>query len=138
MKEKLEDMDIFIKNFLDNTTNNTFDVFRTTKTTTPMDAWFDSEKYVFEIPIYTNNPEDIDISVTGDQLVISFEKKDTEPTDRTYIKRMLTKKSFKLGWKILSNYDATKIYSEYKNGLLTVSIPFATPSTVKVNVNVNV
>ena len=30
------------------------------------------------------------------------------------------------------------VISEYKNGLLTVSIPFATPSTVKVNVNVNV
>jgi HSP20 family molecular chaperone IbpA len=48
-----------------------------------------------------------------------------------YIHKGIAKRSFNLGWKIDSKFDLKKIVAKFENGLLTIGIPFAKESQVK-------
>lgn len=96
-----------------------------TKVPYPLDAWFNDEFYVFEIPILDAKKEDIQITKTSDQLRIKYNRSNKEEENRTWVKRSIVRRDFDLSWKIPSKFDSSGIQSVFENGILTIYIPFA-------------
>lgn len=97
-----------------------------TKVSYPLDAWFNDEFLVFEIPILDGKKEDIQITKTSDLLKIKYTRSNKEDdSKRTWIKRGVIKRDFNLEWRITSKFDYTEIQSVFENGLLTIYVPFA-------------
>ena len=96
-----------------------------TKVPYPLDAWFNDEFYVFEIPILDAKKEDIQITKTSDNLRIKYTRSNKEDENRTWVKRSIVRRDFDLSWKIPSKFDHTGIQSVFENGILTIYIPFA-------------
>ena len=92
----------------------------------PLDAWFNNEFLVFEIPVLKAKPDDIEITKTQDLLRIKFSRSDKESVgEKTYVKKGLALRDFDLQWRIASKFDSSGIQSVFEDGLLIVYIPFA-------------
>ena len=97
-----------------------------TKLDYPVDAWYDDQNLVFEIPVLNASKDDIKITKTSDLLRITY-KRSNRPDDenRTWVKRSIVKRDFNLEWRITSKFNANEITSTFSNGLLIIQIPFA-------------
>lgn len=129
--------DILVKNFFDSAAN--FQPAVESKISHPVDVYENKNGLHLEIACTGLTKEQIDISLEGDVLRISYEKqkdeKCCEVDDCKYIHKGISKKSFNLGYKIASKYDLAKADAEMNNGLLTISLPFtkeSTPKTLKI------
>ena len=92
----------------------------------PLDAWFNDEFFVFEIPIVKGNVENVEILKEGDILRIKYSRpQPITDENRTYVTRSITQKDFNLAWKIPSTFDKDNISSTFENGLLSIFIPYA-------------
>ena len=84
------------------------------------------------------NREDIDVTVENDTLVLKGEKKfDTEVKEEYYRRIERTYGSFHRSFTLPNTVDSSKVSAEYKNGVLTVKLPFreeAKPRTINVEV----
>lgn len=120
-----QEFNLLFKNGLK--TNGIFEPFADiTKVPYPIDAWFNDEFYVFEIPILDAKKEDISITKTSDNLRIKYTRSNKEEDEkRTWVKRSIVRRDFDLSWKIPSKFDHTGIQSVFENGILTIYIPFA-------------
>ena len=82
--------------------------------------------------------EDIEVTVENGTIVIKGEKKfDTEVKDEHYRRIERTYGTFHRSFTLPNTVDAAKVAAEYKNGVLTVTLPFkeeAKPRTVNVQV----
>jgi len=80
--------------------------------------------------------DDIDISVQGNTLTISGEKKEeTEKKEKGYYHVERSYGSFRRDLNLLSDIDTSKIEAECKDGILTVTLPKSeTAKPVKVKV----
>ena len=98
---------------------------KSTKLPYPINAWFNDEYYVFEIPVLKGDPSDIVISRAGDRLSIKYTRPNKEDKEKvTYVQRAIVERDFNLEWKIPSAFDGDGISSTYEGGLLTIYIPF--------------
>lgn len=83
-------------------------------------------------------PEDLDITVEENVLTIRGETKTEETTDDTKVyRREVAYGKFSRSVRLPENLDFEKIDAEFRNGFVTVSIPYVPeekPKTVKVNV----
>ena len=126
--------DIQVKTFFDSAA--IFQPAVESKIPHPVDVYENKGGLHLEIACTGLTKEQIDISLEGDVLRISYEKKQDEKccevNDCKYIHKGISKKSFNLGYKIASKYDLAKADAEMNNGLLTISIPFTKESTTKV------
>jgi HSP20 family protein len=89
-----------------------------------------------ELPGMT--PEDIEVSVENSTLVLKGEKKfDAEVKEENYRRIERTYGTFHRSFTLPNTVDASKVGAEYKNGVLTVKLPFreeAKPRTINVEV----
>lgn len=97
-----------------------------TKVAYPMNAWFNDEHYVIEIPVIKGSGQDIEVTKTPDKLRIKYTKPTSDtPENVTYVCRGIVQRDFDFEWKISSKFDSKNIRSTFENGLLTVYVPFA-------------
>ena len=89
-----------------------------------------------ELPGMTR--ENIDVSVENSTLVLKGEKKlDSEVKDENYRRIERSYGSFHRSFTLPNTVDASRIGAEFKNGVLTVKLPFreeAKPRTINVDV----
>lgn len=91
-----------------------------------------------ELPGMTR--EDIEVTVENSTLVLKGEKKfDQEVKEENYRRIERTYGSFHRSFSLPNTVDASKVSAEYKNGVLTVKLPFreeAKPRSINVEVAV--
>ena len=84
------------------------------------------------------NREDIEVSVENSTLVLKGEKKlDTEVKEENYRRIERTYGTFHRSFTLPNTVDTSRIGAEFKNGVLTVKLPFreeAKPRTISVDV----
>lgn len=84
------------------------------------------------------NREDIEVSVENNTLVLKGEKKfDNEVKEENYRRIERTYGTFHRSFTLPNTVDTGKIAAEFKNGVLTVKLPFreeAKPRTINVDV----
>ena len=84
------------------------------------------------------NREDIEVVVENSTLVLKGEKKlDTEVKEESYRRIERTYGSFHRSFTLPNTVDAGRISADFKNGVLTVKLPFreeAKPRTINVDV----
>ena len=106
------------------------------KFTHPVDIFETDKGLHFEVACTGLSKEDIELSLEGDILKISYSKDaeaaDAEAQGRNYIHRGVAKRSFNLGYKIASKFSLSNATAEMENGLLTIQIPFAEEAKPKV------
>jgi HSP20 family protein len=122
--------DILIRNFFQDA--STFSPLTETKVPHPVDIYQNEHGLVFEIACTGIDKKDLKIESQDNVLRVSYEKpKEEGPNDGDYIHRGIARRSLNLGWKIDSKFDLKKIVAKYENGLLTIGIPFAKESQIK-------
>lgn len=114
------------------------------KTGYPVDIYFENlnadEKLVtmnFDFALPGVKPDSIQITRNSDgELRVKFDRP-VDTSDREYVVRTISKKSFDLSWRISRKFDLTRLESFWKDGLLTIKIPRSAeslPETVEVKV----
>jgi HSP20 family molecular chaperone IbpA len=122
--------DILVRNFFQDA--STFAPLAETKVPHPVDIYQNEHGLVFEIACTGISKEELKIETQDNVLRVNYDKKkEEEPTGVDYIHKGIAKRSFNLGWKIDSKFDLKKIIAKFENGLLTIGIPFAKESQVK-------
>ena len=122
--------DILVRNFFQDA--STFAPLAETKVPHPVDIYQNEHGLVFEIACTGISKEELKIETQDNVLRVNYDrKKEEEPTGVDYIHKGIAKRSFNLGWKIDSKFDLKKIVAKFENGLLTIGIPFAKESQVK-------
>jgi HSP20 family protein len=132
MSTHFNDWDILFHNFFHPTSG--FLAANQTKQPHPLNIFYDETGLHFEIACTGLSKEDVKIEIEEDLLKISHEKPEEEFHPGTIV-RNLSKKSFKLGYKISSKYDLSKAEGKLENGLLTIFIPIcekAKPKTIEI------
>ncbi len=85
------------------------------------------------------NEKDIELKLEGNVLTLKGERKlDKEDSGRNYYRRESRRGSFSRSFTLPETIDAEKIKADYKNGVLTVTIPQkpeAKPRSIPVSVN---
>jgi HSP20 family protein len=83
--------------------------------------------------------EDIEVSVENSTLVLKGEKKfDAEVKEENYRRIERSYGTFQRSFTLPNTVDASKVTADYKNGVLTVKLPFreeAKPRTINVEVS---
>ncbi len=112
-------------------------------------AWSEPALDVYETPdqlavkaaIPGVKPEDVEITVTGNVLVISGEsKQEAENKDRNYLRREVRMGAFSRMLELPQGLQADKADAKFENGLLTITFPKAEevkPKTIKVKTATN-
>ena len=122
--------DILVRNFFQDA--STYLPLAETKVPHPVDIYQNEHGLVFEIACTGISKEELKIETQDNVLRVNYDrKKEEEPQGVDYIHKGIAKRSFNLGWKIDSKFDLKKIVAKFENGLLTVGIPFAKESQVK-------
>ena len=98
----------------------------------PLDIFYDDDGLNFEIACTGLSKKDINISIDGDNLNISYDKPLEEEVLTGYIYKGLAKRSFKLGYKVAAKFDLSKIEAKMENGLLHLYIPTSEDKKSKV------
>ena len=104
----------------------------------PVDIYENKNGLHFEVACTGLTKEDIDLSLEGDVLKITYDKQEDkccDVDDCNYIKKGIARRSFNLGYKIVNKFNLSKAEAEMNNGLLKISIPFAEeakPKTLKI------
>jgi len=82
------------------------------------------EKYVVDALAPGLDPKSLDISVRGDTLTISGEKKPLEGVEpEAYHRCERSTGRFMRSYQLDSEIDADAVSAEYKNGMLTITLP---------------
>ena len=84
-----------------------------------------------ELPGMTR--EDIDVSVENNTLILKGEKKlDTEVKEESYRRIERTYGTFHRSFTLPTTVDTGRIGAEFKNGVLTVKLPFPETGTLEI------
>ena len=127
-------LDVLVKNFFDS--QGTFDKPSRPNVTHPIDVFEDQNGLTLEVACTGIDKKDVNINIEGDVLRLSYDKGKAEPRNGTqdgvrYYHSGIKKSNFNLGWKISRRFNLAKANAEMVNGLLVISIPFATESKPK-------
>lgn len=121
--------DILFRNFFNS--EDQFAPALNSKQPHPLNIYYNDEGLHFEVACTGLIKEDLDISVEGDLLKISYKKPKEDLDLSGYIYHGLSKKSFDLGYKISPKYNLSKVSAEMENGLLKLHIPISEESKPK-------
>ena len=95
----------------------------------PVDIYENKDGLHFEVACTGLEKNDIEISIEGDVLKISYTKKEEDKccdvNDCNYLHKGIARRSFNLGYKVTSKFKLADAVAEMKNGLLKISVPFA-------------
>jgi len=122
--------DILVRNFFQDA--STYLPLAETKVPHPVDIFTNEFGLVFEIACTGITKKELEIQAQDNILRVNYTKPSTEESDDVeYIHRGIAKRSFNLGWKIDSKFDLKKVTAKFENGLLTIGVPFAKGSEMK-------
>jgi len=96
----------------------------------PVDIYTTDKHLVFDIAATGIEKQDLEIQTQDNTLRINYNKSKKD-LNVDYIHRGIAKRSFNLGWKIDSKFNLSLADAEFKNGLLTIKVPFAKGSELK-------
>jgi HSP20 family molecular chaperone IbpA len=116
----MDPLDIVWKNFFDGHSN--FNTLQQ-KINYPVDIYETEKGLRFELAVVGLEKSDLDITVDGDTLRVSYEKPEEEEKVN-YIQRGITRRSFDLAWKVASKFNLTKLNAEMDKGLLVIDVPY--------------
>ena len=122
--------DILVRNFFNSELN--FAPVNEAKIQHPVDILETDEGLHFEIACTGLEKKDIEINIEGDVLRVTYDKGDSNLPDGTWIHRGIARRSFNLGYKIAPKFSLVNAEAEMKNGLLTITVPYAEESKPKV------
>jgi HSP20 family protein len=91
----------------------------------PMDAYITDDAIVIRADVPGLNPEELDITLEGDTLAIRGEIKRTEDEGRKYVLLERPSGKFERTLSINTPIDHDKVEANFKNGVLTLSLPKA-------------
>jgi HSP20 family protein len=91
----------------------------------PMDAYITDDAIVIRADVPGLNPEDLDITLEGDTLAIRGEIKRTEDESRKYVLLERPSGKFERTLSINTPIDHDKVDANFKNGVLTLTLPKA-------------
>jgi HSP20 family molecular chaperone IbpA len=125
--------DILVKNFFES--SSPFAPAIDAKISHPVDIYENKEGLVFEIACTGLTKDQVDLSIEGDVIRISYSKehddKCCDVDDCNYIHKGIARRSFNLGYKVASRYNLADAEAEMQNGLLKIHVPFAKESQPK-------
>lgn len=124
-------LDVLVKDFFNK--EAIFDKPSRQSVTHPIDVFEDENGLTFEIACTGLSKEDINISIEGDILKVSYDKgTEQESTkQKRYYHTGVRKSSFNLGWKVARRFELSKAKAEMINGLLCIQIPLANEAKPK-------
>ena len=138
IEKQLQPFDILFKNFFESA--SPFTPAIEARHSHPVDIYENDEGLFFEVACTGLTKDQVNLSLEGDILKISYEKPKEDrycnrEEDCNYIHKGISKRSFNLGYKVANKYDLSQAEAEMENGLLKVHIPFAKeskPETLKI------
>jgi HSP20 family protein len=116
----MDPLDIVWKNFFDGHSN--FNTLQQ-KINYPVDIYETEKGLRFELAVVGLEKSDLDITVDGDTLRVSYEKAEEEEQVH-YIQRGIARRSFDLAWKVASKFNLNKLNAEMDKGLLVIDVPY--------------
>ena len=124
-------LDVLVKNFFDK--EAIFDKPSRTSVTHPIDVFEDENGLTFEIACVGLDKKDVNISIEGDILKVSYNKGEDQNStnEKRYYHTGVRKSSFNLGWKVARRFELSKAKAEMINGLLCIQIPLANEAKPK-------
>ncbi|MGE3107969.1 MAG: Hsp20/alpha crystallin family protein [Phycisphaerales bacterium] len=90
-----------------------------------INAWEDENAFHVEAELPGFTIDDIDISLTDNQLTISGERTFDLPADAGYVRRERPSGKFTRVLRVATEIDAANVAATLKNGVLTVTLPKA-------------
>lgn len=136
-EHQITPFDILVKNFFES--SSPFTPAIEAKISHPVDIYENRNGLYFEIACTGLTKDQIDLSIEGDILKISYAKdkddKCCETNECSYIQKGIARRSFNLGYKVAPKYDLSQAEAEMENGLLKIYVPFAKesqPKTLKI------
>ncbi len=98
----------------------------------PVDVKETDDKYTIEMDLPGVKPEDVDVQVTGDTVVIKGERKfEQEEEKEGYHRIERSYGSFQRAFTLGNQVDADNIKASLKHGVLTVELPKAPEAKAK-------
>jgi len=89
-----------------------------------MDVYETDQALVAQVAVPGIDPDDIEITLTGDMLTIRGQiAEEKEEKDRQYLWREMARGEFSRCVSLPAGLQADKAEAEFKNGLLTLTIP---------------
>ena len=120
--------DILVKNFFQDA--GQFQPMTDHKLPHPVDLYQTDKGLTFDIACTGISKDEIEILIQDNLLRVNYTKSKDE-MEVEYIHRGIAKRSFNLGWKIDNKFDLSKADAEFKDGLLTIILPYAKGSELK-------
>ena len=120
--------DILVKNFFQDA--GQFQPMTDHKLPHPVDLYQTDKGLTFDIACTGISKDEIEILIQDNLLRVNYTKSKDE-REAEYIHRGIAKRSFNLGWKIDNKFDLSKADAEFKDGLLTIILPYAKGSELK-------
>jgi HSP20 family molecular chaperone IbpA len=118
----LHNIDLVWKNFFDN--QSRFQSVHGNKINYPVDIYLEDDTLYFDIATVGLHQEDIEILTEGETLRVKYDKQ-TWDDKKDYFHKGISRKSFDFAWKISNDFDLEKISASMKDGLLSITIPYA-------------
>jgi len=130
-------LDVLVKNFFDQ--DAVFNKPDNRSVKHPVDVFEDDNGLTFEVACTGLDKSDVDITIEGDILKITYNKgEDERKSDNTpgkeqrrYYHNGIKRSSFDFGWKVARRFELAKANAEMNNGLLSITIPLANESKPK-------
>lgn len=96
----------------------------TTEFAPPVDVYEDNNKVILKMHVAGVNPQDLDIRVDGNTIIISGERKFEREEKKENFRRIESEYgSFRRSFSLPVSADTDKIKADVENGLLTLDIP---------------
>jgi HSP20 family protein len=100
--------------------------------TPAIDAVEDEQELIVRAELPGIDPKDLDVTVTGNQLVISGEKKETTEHDgKDFYRKEIRSGSFRRVMPVPEGVDTENVEAEYANGMLTLHLKKIAPTPQK-------
>ncbi len=107
----------------------------------PVDIFENENNIVLKAELPGVDPKDVEVRVEGNTLYLKGERKfEKETKEENYHRVERSYGSFARSFSLPNSIDAEKVAADYKDGLLTLTLPKreeAKPKTVKINVSKN-
>ncbi len=107
----------------------------------PVDIFENGDNLVLKAELPGINPDDVEVRVEDNTLYLKGERKfEKEVKEQSYHRVERSYGTFTRTFSLPNSVDSDKVGAEYKDGVLTLTMPKkeeAKPKTIKINVNKN-
>jgi len=94
------------------------------------------EKYIIEVALAGIGKENIDVKVRDGKLCINVNKEEAEK-DVSYVKKGISQRAGQMSFRLNENINIKEITSNYKDGLLRVTVPVIQPEVADIDIVVD-